>query len=291
MTNQPTIPYLVLGATGKIGSELIAEFDNNGISVKAVSRKEHPASAGKNIHWVQADLEDGSNLDEALHGTKSVFLVLPFSNHLLQLEERLLQAAKSAGVQHVVKISSMSASLQSEFPISKLHALTEEQLKSSGLSWTILRPTGFMQNWLWSLAPAIIKERKIYAAAGKGTVPWIDVRDIAAVAYATLLDPLAHSGKTYELTGEQSLDYYQVASALGTAIGTPVTYVEQTIAEARNYLEQSGTPAWAIDLNLRLMEAQRLNQNPPPTKTVEDILGKRPIAVEGFARDYAGSFR
>ena len=106
------------------------------------------------------------------------------------------------------------------------------------MAWTILRPHTFMQNWLADIAPDVRRDNTIYAAIGNGRVPFIDARDIADVALATLLDANAHAGKTYVLTGREAVGFADVAYALSQVTGRQIHYQPLTI-------DQRG-PAWRL---------------------------------------------
>ena len=118
---------------------------------------------------------------------------------------RCIEAARNAGVKHIVKLSAFGASDHSKAPICLWHYQVEKEMQASGMDWTILRPHHFMQNLLGQ-AEYIIDEGLVYSASGDGKIPYIDARDIAAVAAVTLTKP-GHEGKKYVITGSEALSY------------------------------------------------------------------------------------
>lgn len=124
---------------------------------------------------------------------------------------------------HVVKGSAVGATDHSKSPIGRAHYEVESALQESGMAWTILRPHVFMQNFL-DMAPTIAREGKIRAASGEGKIPFVDARDIAAVAAVTLT-AAGHEGKKYVLTGPEALSYGEIAKIIGDTIGKRVDYV------------------------------------------------------------------
>jgi len=99
----------------------------------------------------------------------------------------------------------------------------EQALLSTRLKWTILRPHAFMQNWLADVAETVRAEGVIYAPIDDSRVPFIDARDIAAVAVEVLLHPDAHVSKKHVLTGGTAVGYADVAAALAEATGRSIT--------------------------------------------------------------------
>jgi uncharacterized protein YbjT (DUF2867 family) len=131
----------------------------------------------------------------------------------------------------------------------------------------------------------------IYAPIGDGRVPFIDTRDIAAVAAEALLHPDAHVGKRYFLTGPEAVGYADVAAALSEATGRPVTYRPISMEEARARLAARGLAAPLIAATLAIAAYQR---DGGPTSivspNVERLLGRPPRTIRDFARDYAARF-
>lgn len=165
------------------------------------------------------------------------------------------------------------------------------QQLGSRMTWTILRPHSFMQNWLGDFAAAVRRQGVIEAPIGDGRVPYIDTRDIAAVAAEALLHPEAHAGQRYFLTGGEAVGFVDVAAAISRVTGQPVTYRPISTEEARARMEARGTPPAMIDAYLAISAYQKAGG---PTAKVSDkverILGRPPRSVEDFVRDYASSF-
>src|SRR5712692_3802751 len=211
---------VVTGATGHIGSELVRLLSGKGLSVRAVTRDPHRAQLLPGVEWVEGDLRDAPSLAGLFRGADRMFLLTSNSEDMRTLQVNAIQAARVAGVAHVVKGSALGASDHSKSPIGKAHYEVESALQESGMAWTILRPHVFMQNF-HVMAPTIAREGKIRAASGEGKIPFIDARDIAAVAAITLTSA-GHEGKKYVLTGPEALSYVEVARIIGDAIGRPV---------------------------------------------------------------------
>jgi uncharacterized protein YbjT (DUF2867 family) len=284
----------VFGATGKAGRELLQILSNDGLSVQAVTRDLKNAVSMKGVEWVQADLNDVRSVEEILKTTRSVFLSTGFTPQMSQMQGNIIHAAAKAGVNHVVKLSYglMSAQLMKRIhsETHKQHQEIEAALMSSGPNWTILRASGFMQNWLTGFPPTVKSEHKIYESAGAGKMAYIDARDIAAVAAEVMAEPQNHYGKIYELTGGEAISFYQVADAISRTIGKTITYVPETPSMTIQRLTQKGYPLWAVDMLLTIAQSQRDGNEAETTQTVEDVLKRTPLTVYQFAEAYKEFF-
>lgn len=280
----------VFGATGKVGKEMLEFFSNAGTYCRAVTRDLKKVKAHSFVTWIEGNLADKNSLFNTLAGSKRIFLATSFSEKMAELQGNAIDVAKESGVEHIVKLSTKGVSEKSDFLIQKLHYQVEQKLKSSGMNYTILQPSAFMQNWLGDFSDTIRKERKIYDAVGDIRMPFIDARDIAEVAIKILREPASHINKTYLLTGSEAVSYHDVAEAVSQAIHENVAYVSQTPDEARKRLEGRGLPEWAIKLFLVMAKLQREEES-TVSQSVEQILGKPSRNVAYFAKDFATWFK
>jgi len=243
------------------------------------------------VVWAQADLADERLLEPALAGTTRLFLLTGNDPGFGDIQIGVVRAAEALGVRHVVKLSALGASNHSDSGIAREHWRVEQALQQTSMTWTLLRPHAFMQNWLGDVAETVRAEGVIYSPIADGRVPFIDTRDIAEVALRALLEPEAHAGKKYFLTGGEAVSYEDVAAALSEATGRDVRYQPITMEEARERMEARGVPASVIDAQLAIAAYQRAGG---PTSMVSDkverILGRPPRTIRDFARDYAPVF-
>ncbi len=282
----------ITGSTGTIGSELVRLLSDAGAPTRAVLRDLRKARQLPGIVWAQADLADTRLLEPVLAGTNRLFLLTGNDEGFAELQTGVIRAAAALGVDHVVKLSALGASDHSNSAIAREHWEAEEALRRTELSWTILRPHAFMQNWLGDVAETARADGVIYAPIGEGRVPFIDTRDIAEVAARVLLEPDAHAGRKYTLTGGEAVGYDDVAAALSAATGRPISYQPISLDDARERLEARGMSPFLVDATLAIAAYQRAGG---PTAMVSDdverILGRPPRTIQDFARDYADAFR
>jgi uncharacterized protein YbjT (DUF2867 family) len=275
----------VTGSTGTIGSELVRLLSNAHAPTRALFRDPNKVQPLPGVAWTQADLRDERVLEPAIAGTTRLFLLTDNQAGFAKLQIQILKAAESLGVAHIVKLSALSASDHSKSWIGREHYEVEQALQKTSMQWTILRPHGFMQNWLGDLAQSVRIRHVIESPVGDGRVPFIDTRDIAAVAAEILLHPEGHAGKKYVLTGGEAVGFNDIAQILG------VTYKPLTMDEARAQLESKGVPRDQIDATLALAAYQKAGG---PTAVVSDavsrILGRPPRTIREFFADHASAF-
>jgi uncharacterized protein YbjT (DUF2867 family) len=203
-----------------------------------------------------------------------------------------LRAAESLGVVHVVKLSALGASDHSKSSIAREHHHVEDALKQTAMTWTILRPHAFMQNWLGDVAESVRTRGVIESPIDEGRVPFIDTRDIAAVAAEALRHPELHAGHKYLLTGGEAAGFRDLAAAITNVTGRDVAYHPITMEQARARLQAEGSSRQQIDAFLAIAAYQKAGG---PTSAVSDnverILGRPPRSIHDFVQDHADAFR
>lgn len=282
----------VIGSTGNIGKELVSLLSAAGVSVRAILRNFNHAQPLRGVAWLQADVSDEALLDPTLSGTDRLFILTGNKPGFAQAQIDVIRAAERLGVKHVVKLSALGASPRTKSPLAHEHWMVEQALEESAMTWTVLRPHVFMQNWLGEVAETVRSEGVIYAAIGEGKVPFIDARDIAAVAAESLLHPDKHAGKRYVLTGGEAVGYDALANAIAKAIGKPVIYKSLTMDEMRLRMEKQGIGTTMIDSYLALAAYQKAGgPTERVSESVREILGRQARTIEDFANDYHESFQ
>src|ERR1700754_2262875 len=141
---------LVTGATGTTGMEVLRALKDRGAEARALVRGETKAHHLRDLGFepTTGDLGDPRTLGPALENIDRAYLVSPISPMQSEFEQAFLETAKEAGAKHVVKLTIMGASPEAPPRFARTHAKVEQALKESGMAWTLLRPTGFMQNTL-----------------------------------------------------------------------------------------------------------------------------------------------
>jgi len=279
---------LVLGATGTTGGEVARQLIAKGQRPRLLVRSPQKAREfeGK-AEIVEGDMDSKESVASALKGIEKLYLVSAGVNGM-DLEINAVDAAKKAGVRHVVKLSVIGADAPA-MTFSKWHARSEKHLMGSGLAWTMVRPGNFMSNALmW--AETIKTQGAFYQPTGEGRWAAIDPADIAAVAVAALTGS-GHEGKAYSLTGPESMNAAQYAAKLSSAIGKPVKFVDVPPEAAKDGMLKSGIPAPYVDALLDLLAAMKAGKADAVTDTVEKVTGRKAGTFDAWARRHAAAFR
>jgi uncharacterized protein YbjT (DUF2867 family) len=280
---------LVTGSSGTVGTELLKQLTAKGAKVRAAYHSRKPATPG--VEAAKVDLSTGEGLDAALAGCDTVFLLTGGVPDQTAAETRAVEAARRKGVRRVVKLSVWGAT-EPDFSFAKIHRPVENAIEQSGLAFTLLRPNGFMQNFVTYDADTIKSQGAFFHPAGKARISQIDARDIAAVAVKALTTSgKEHEGKAYDLSGPEALTYEQCAAKLSAAAGKPIKYVSPPEDEYRKTLIGAGIPGGYADALLDLNRLYRADKASRVTTAVRDVTGRAPMTFDQFARDYAGMLK
>ena len=276
---------LVTGANGNIGSALVPALLDRGVPVRVLVRDTAKAQTafGDRVEIIAGDLGNVASVKAALNGVEKVFLNTPSLDGFIDLQRPLIDAAASAGVSHLVRISVMGADLTSPISYARGHAALDAYLASSSLPWTILAPSGYFQNLLSSAES--IKQGAIYGSAGDGAVGYLDARDIADVA-ATVLTSDGHEGLTHTLTGGQAITYTQIAAAFQSEPGHDVAYIDVTPEAFGQTLRGFGLPDSQVEDILALFAVFKAGYAAIVTPDVAQLLGREPRTIADFVHDY-----
>lgn len=282
---------VVTGATGQIGSEVVRQLAAKGEKVRALIRdpKKAVSLSDPNVLFVKGDFSDPKSLDDAFKGATKLFLLSNFEPNQVQMQHNAIEAAKRAGVKHVVKLSALGAAKDATVSVGRWHAETEEELKKSGMKWTILQPHFFMQN-LAMMAGSIKGQGALYAPMKDGKVAFVDTRDIATVAAHVLTDP-GHEGQTYVITGGEALSFHEVAQQIGAATGKPVKYVDISPEDARKGMVGAGIPEWMANDLVGLYGIFAAGYGAATTDVVQKVGKTQPRTFAQFAKENAEVFK
>jgi len=236
-----TSKILLTGGLGTIGSALLPLLKARGADVAVMSSR---PGAQADVPVVQGDFADPASLRRAFAGVHTLFLLLPLVPNKLDLARNAIEAARAAGVQHIVRSSGAGADAASPVSLARLQGEIDALVQGSGISFTLLRPNSFMQNWVNFYAQPL-RDGRFHAPNGDGATSMVDVRDIAEAAATVLLDPAAHAGRSYTLTGGEALSNAQMLAAVAEVAGHPVRYVDVPESAAREAMQ--GLPAALVD--------------------------------------------
>lgn len=280
--------YLVIGATGNVGGELVTQLLDHGHEVRALVRDASRAKrlpAGIDI--AVGDLDDAESLTAATRGVDGVFYMqlapLPAQ------AEYMVHAAQAAGVNKIVLLSSLGTVLQPLPMIGGRIAARDEVFRRSGLDVTYLRANSLMSNALgW--VPSIRDEGRVLDATDPGRVGVVDPYDVARIA-ALALTHDGHAGHGYILNGPQALTAREQVETLAEVLGRTIEFVPVTPQEfARDSVER-GTPAEMAAALQNVNELFRAGRAGVLADDVTNLTGVAPRNFREWAEHHANAFK
>jgi len=281
---------LVIGATGRVGSELVRLLIRNGDSVRVATRNPSMISSGlhNKVDVIEFDYDQPQTFAPALAGVNKIFLTArPGDNHSDIAAIPLIDLAKKLMVRHIVDITAMGVEQDDSFML----RILEKYIESSGINYTHLRPNWFMQNFDSGPMFADIKASgALHLPAADARVSFIDVRDIAAVGFVALTES-HYKDRAYTLTGHESLNYFQVVEKLSRVAGKGISYIPISETIARETLRKGGIPTDLIERWTDFYRKVRQGLCSPISTDVESVLGRSPISFDQYAVDYAAAWR
>ncbi|HET6919979.1 MAG TPA: SDR family oxidoreductase [Jiangellaceae bacterium] len=284
-----TTPTLgVTGSTGRLGGRVAARLAAAGVSQRLVVRDLARAPTLDGAPVASAEYGDPDAGVRALTGIRTLFMVSGSETpDRVDRHRTFVDAAVSAGVEHVVYLSFYGAAPDATFTLARDHWATEEHIRASGLHWTFLR-----DNLYLDFFPAMVGDDGIIRGpAANGRVAAVAQDDIAEVATAVLRDPAAHEGQTYDLTGPEALTMSDVADQLSWATERVVGYIPETLDDAYRSRADYGAPDWQVDAWVSTYTAIAAGELAKPTDIVERIAGHAPISLADLLLKRAGDLR
>ncbi len=278
-----TAPLLITGASGTIGRALVAQLQARGAEFAVMSSKPGPAK-------VLGDFADPASLRRAFAGVQTLFLLFPFTLESVELARNAVEAAQAAGVKHIVRSSGAGAQAGSPIAVADLQGRIDALIEASGIPFTLLRPNGFMQNWV-NFYAGQIKAGSYAAPNGDGGISVIDVRDIAEVAAAVLTHPAAHANRIYTLTGGEALTTAQQLAAIAQASGRSLRYDDVTEAQAEAGLRAWGLSDGMVALYASLSHVYKQGWAAGLSPDVERITGHAPRRFADFVAENLAVWR
>ncbi|MGV2984324.1 SDR family oxidoreductase [Microbacterium sp. AGC85] len=277
-----TIPIAVTGATGVLGGLVCRDLAARGIAQRLLVRTpaKAPQLPDSTVH--QFSYTDHAAARGALRGVETLFMVSASeSAERLDQHRAFIDTAAEAGVQHVVYTSFAAAAPDAIFTLGRDHFATEEHIKASGMNWTFLRDSFYID----FMEALVGDDGVIRGPAGDGRVAIVSRADVAAAAAAVLAAPRPHAGLTYDITGPEALTLAEVAETISRVRSRSITFHDETLEEAYASRASYGAPDWQVDAWVSTYTAIASNDLAPVSTAVHAITGTAPRKLETYLRE------
>ncbi len=280
--------FLITGATGNVGGELVAQLIDAGHQVRAYVR--NPDKARQQLPQVAqiaiGDLDDTAALNRAAEGVDAIFFMQadPIPNQA----QNVADAAKAAGVRRIVALSSIGTVLLPMCIIGAAINARDDILRASGLDITYLKPNTLSSNALW-WKPTIANQGKVYDPTDPGLTPPIDPYDIARVA-ATVLTQPGHEGHSYILNGPEALSAREQVEILADVLGRDIEFVAVTPEQYAEVNIARGTPEPQARGLQDLHELFRAGRSGILSEDVNNLTGIAPRTFRQWCEEHRAEF-
>lgn len=273
---------LVTGATGNIGSEIVKQLKSKNANFIAGTTKGETIEGVKTI---KTDFSDEESLRTAMKGIDTLFLLLPSHPEAINWGKNVIEIAKESGIKYIVRSSGMFANMNSDLLIEKTLGTTDEDVKNSGINYTITAPSSFMQNFSTQMVNDY-KNGMIYQAADDAKISWVDVRDIAAVNVEALLNAEKYENQTLKITGSESFNYKEAINKMNSILKKETKYIAIPNEAASKAMADMHFPPFIIDLLISLNDSIKVGHFVETTHIIEEVTGKKPITFNQFVSDH-----
>ncbi|MEZ0481587.1 SDR family oxidoreductase [Planococcus sp. SSTMD024] len=278
---------LVTGFTGNVGYEVAQSLKRKGISFKCAVRNVEKARKqyGYAYEFSTLDFADPATFKPALEEVDQLFLMYPPGENLKFAE--FLEAAKSSDIRHITYLSVKDV----QFLPFIHHHKNEKLIRKLGVSYTFIRAGYFMQNLNDFLGEEIKERQRIYVPAGMGKTSFVDVRDLAEIASLSLQDPPLYENKAYTITGDEALNFSQVAEKMTEILGKPITYANPSPKDFKQYMLSRGKDKGFINVVIGIHFPTKLGLAKGITSDYQNLTGHPPKKMEAYLHDYRHSWK
>ena len=274
-------PVAVTGATGLVGGAVAGLLSAAGVRQRLLVRDPVRAPRLPGSTVAPCSYGDQAASLRALNGIETLLMVSGSeSADRLEQHRSFVDAARSAGVSHIVYTSFVGAAPDATFTLARDHYATEQHILASGMDHTFLR-----DNLYLDFFEAMVGEDGIIRGpAGNGRAAAVARADVARTASAVLQDVSAHRNATYELTGPEALSLAEVAAILSEERGTEIGYHDETIPEAYQSRRRWGAPDWQNDAWVSTYTAIAAGELAAVSDDIATVTGQPPSSLRDVLR-------
>ncbi|WP_186815224.1 SDR family oxidoreductase [Terrabacter aerolatus] len=277
VTGSPSLA--VTGSTGWLGGLVARDLAGRGVAQRLLVRDVSRAPDLAGSLAAPCSYREADAARAALEGVETLFMVSAAeSEDRLHEHRTFVDAAAAAGVRQVVYVSFFGAAPDATFTLARDHAATEQHLRDSGMAWTFLRDNLYLE----FMDHMVGDDGVVRGPAGEGRAAVVSHDDIARVAVAVLLDPHAHAGATYDLTGPESLTFAEMAETITDVTGREVRFHDETLEEAYASRAVYGAPDWQVDAWVSTYTAVAAGELDGVSGDVERLTGRRPTSLREY---------
>ncbi|MCB1191785.1 MAG: NmrA family NAD(P)-binding protein [Leptospiraceae bacterium] len=286
---------LLTGASGTIGKEIAKLFSFKNISIRAGIHSLNKLNNinEQKIEIIELDYFNIPTIVNSVKNIQTIILITPNIPEQVEIATTIIDYAKDAGVEYIIKLSSTGAAKEIGTLVGRLHRIVERYIFCSGLDYTIIRSTALMQNFINMYS---ITNNKIALPWSNSKVSFINSKDIANFIFNILntkssISRNEHSKKIYTITSSESLNLYEIAEIFSSIIGKRIIYEDISLENAKNQLKSLVKSDWEINAIMELFEYFKKGSNAILTNTYEEVTKQKPTTFAEFVKTNIEKFK
>ena len=266
----------VTGVTGNLGGMVSRLCKKNGIEVRNLARNVEKAEKLGFSNVFKSSYDKSEDTVKSLEGIEVLFMVSGSENpNRVQQHKDFIDAAKIAGVSHIIYLSFYNASKNSIFTLGRDHYATEEYIKENGFKYTFLR-----DNFYADFFVDLCREYgEIKGPAGNGKVSAVVLSDVSEVAAKILENPGKWENQTLNMTGPEELSMTEIVKAVSEYFGKEIKYIEETVEEAYESRKIWKAEQWEYDSWVSTYTAIAENEQSGISNDIEKVLGRKATSL------------
>jgi NAD(P)H dehydrogenase (quinone) len=278
---------LVTAATGHLGTATIDFLLKKNVPASQIAGlvrddKKAAALSAKGITLRKGDYHDAASLQQAFKGIDTLVFISSGDIHdRVNQHRNVVNAARASGVKHIIYTSVLKASETLKFTAGIDHYHTETFLKESGIPYTFFRHTFYIEV-LPMLFGGALESGQWYYAADNAKVNFAARTDMAEGIANVTIAPAQHANKIYEIAGNQSYTFNEIAGVLSKTVGKTVSYIPIPVEALREGMKQAGVPEAYIPMYASIAEAIVAGELDIKDNSLEKLLQRKPVTLEEY---------
>ena len=275
------------GATGNIGSGILDILKEQKADFTCGLQGQKTIQGLKSVAFNYDDIEE---MAAALKGHDTLFMLAPLSEHMKVWTLNMIEAAKQAGIKHLVRASGYGADINSDYMILREHGHIDQAVMDSGIDYTITRPNTFMQNFVYFYGQTIKDDGMIFLPNDQAKLTYSDVRDVSLANANILLNARDHVNKTYDLLG-YPISTNQIAGIFSELLNKEVDYVAVSVDHASKAMLEAGMPVWVVKAIDSLNDFGAKGGSDSQVSDLDKLMNKTITSFKEFVQDYLESWQ
>ena len=266
----------VTGVTGNLGGMVSRLCKKNGIEVRNLARNVEKAEKLGFSNVFKSSYDKSEDTVKSLEGIEVLFMVSGSENpNRVQQHKDFIDAAKIAGVSHIIYLSFYNASKNSIFTLGRDHYATEEYIKENGFKYTFLR-----DNFYADFFVDLCREYgEIKGPAENGKVSAVVRSDVSEVVAKILENPGKCENQTLNMTGPEELSMDEIVKTVSKYFGKEIKYIEETVEEAYESRKIWKAEQWEYDSWVSTYTAIAENEQSGISNDIEKVLGRKATSL------------